>query len=517
MTSNDQDLNKENEQQDELEEKDALEQEEVTDSQEELPEEDSAAMEENVEETEDQHEEGPIDRLIKGLWRSPLGLLGVAITTISVTLMLIGTAIDMLGIVDNPYASLVTYTVLPAGMIIGLVLIPIAAFLRRYKWRKFGIDSDHLTLNLSNPKHRVGLIAFISLSAVNVAILIVIGYEAYHFTDSPYFCGKICHQVMEPEWAAYQRSAHSRVACVACHIGPGAKWYARAKISGLRQVKAVLTDDFSRPIPAPVHELRPARDTCEQCHWPDKFHGKKLKRFVSFSNSDQLEPDITEIALHIGGHNPETNDFEGIHWHVSKDVEVSYLAVDEKRTQLAKVKVKRPNGTVDEFVKSDIEIPEGEELHWRVMDCIDCHNRPTHVYQMPEERVDFGLLSKQINGEIPNIREDCLEIITKEYESREQAEENMISDLLYLQKTRDSEIAEKYKQDIIKAGQFLADAYLDNVWPAMGVVWGTYKEHLGHQYADDGYGCWRCHNDEHENNTGDTISQDCAICHDEPE
>ena len=135
---------------------------------------------------------------------------------------------------------------------------------------------------------------------------------------------------------------------------------------------------------------------------------------------------------------------------------------------------------------------------------------------MPEERVDFGLLSKEINGEIPHIREDCLEVITKKYESRELAEENMVSDLLFLQKTRNPEIAQKFERDIIKAGQYITNAYLDNVWPDMKVEWGTYKEHLGHQYADDGYGCWRCHDEEHVNNTGETISQDCSICHDEP-
>ncbi len=458
---------------------------------------------------------GALDRLLAGLWRSPLGVIGVAITTISITLMMIGTIIDMLGLIDNPYASLITYTVLPAGMLLGLIIIPLAAYLRRRKWHKYGIDSEHLQLNLSHPKHRLVLIGFIVLSIVNLSILAVISYEGYHFTDSPYFCGMVCHQVMEPEYVAYQRSAHSRVACVECHIGPGAEWYARAKISGLRQVAAVLQDTYSKPIPAPVHELRPARDTCEQCHWPEKFHGKKVKRFVSFTNRDQLNPDITEVSLKIGGHNPETNEFEGIHWHVSQEVEVSYLAVDEKRTQIAKVRVKRPDGTSDEFV-SDIEIPEGEEHTWRVMDCIDCHNRPTHIYNMPEERVDFGLLSKKINPQIPGIREDSLEVITKLYASRSEAQDNMINDLLLLQKQRDTATVEKYKGDIIKAGDFLLDAYLGNVWPEMNVQWGTYKEHLGHQWADDGFGCWRCHDDSHENNAGETISQDCSICHDDP-
>ena len=457
--------------------------------------------------------------IISGLWRSPLGVLGVAITTISITLMIIGLIADLSGaaLFENPYAGAATYLVLPGGMLFGLVLIPIAAYFRRRQWLQFGLDMEHLKLNLSDKKHRSVLIGILVLTVINVTILTVVGYEGYHFTDSPYFCGMVCHQVMEPEYTAYKRSAHSRIPCVDCHIGPGAQWFVRAKLSGLRQVAAVMTDSYSRPIPAPVHELRPARDTCEQCHWPEKFHGKKMKTFTHFSNDNQEEAQIQEIALHIGGHNPETDRFEGIHWHVSEDVEVSYLAVDRERTKIAKVRVKRPDGTEDEFVKNDIEAEEGEEHEWRVMDCIDCHNRPTHIYDMPEEVVDFGLVSKKINGEIPGIREDSLNVLTKEYLSREEAKENMVRDLTELLRQRDPNLPARFGDDIKRAGEYLVEAYLGNVWPETKVFWGTYKEHLGHQWADDGYGCWRCHDEEHENKDGETISQDCALCHDEPE
>lgn len=460
---------------------------------------------------------GPWGHMIRGMWRSPLGLLGVSITTVSITLIVIGFIIDILGLIENPYVGIFIYMVLPGCMMLGLALIPVAAWLRRRQWHKYGIEKGHLKINLSNPKHRKGVLGFLILTVVNVAIFLVIGYEGYHFTDSPYFCGMVCHQVMEPEYTAYQRSPHSKVACVECHIGPGAEWFVRAKISGLRQVAAVVTDSYNRPIPAPVHELRPARDVCESCHWPEKFYGKKVKTFYQFSNDNQLEPETTDIALHIGGRNPETDAFEGIHWHVSNDVEVSYLAVDEKRTQIAKVRVKRPDGSTDEFIKKDIEVAEDGEHEWRVMDCIDCHNRPTHIYDMPEDRVDLGLISKKINPLIPGIREDSLTVLTKEYSTREQAQEQIGRDLLVLQKTRDAKQAAIFAADIEKAGEFLLEAWLGNVWPETGVVWGTYKQHLGHQLADEGFGCWRCHDEEHENANGDTISQDCAMCHDEPE
>jgi len=333
---------------------------------------------------------GPWGHIIRGMWRTPLGMFGVVITTISITLMIIGMIVEGLGVVHNAYVGIITYMVLPGGMIMGLIIIPIAAFLRRRQYHKYGIVKEHLQINLSDHKHRTFIIGFIILTIVNITVLVLVGYEGYHFTDSPYFCGMVCHKVMAPEYTAYQRSPHVKVACVECHIGPGAEWFVQAKISGLRQVLAVIADSYSRPIPAPVEHLRPARDTCEQCHWPDKFHGKKVKIFTHFTNDDQVNPEVNNIALHIGGHNPQNGEFEGIHWHVSKDVQVRYLALDRKRTQIAKVQVTHADGSQEEFVKEDLEAPaDAAEGEWRTMDCIDCHNRPTHIYDWPEDVVDL--------------------------------------------------------------------------------------------------------------------------------
>ncbi len=462
----------------------------------------------------------PWTNIIRGMWRSPLGLMGVTITTVSATLLVIGVGVDLLGYFDNPYAGFFTYLILPGGMITGLMLIPFAAYLRRRKWYKYGISREHLKINLSDHRHRRWVLGFIVLTVINFCILVVVAYEGYHFSDSPYFCGQVCHTVMEPEYTVYQRSPHAKVVCVECHIGSGAGWFVKAKISGLRQVVAVVSGTYSRPISAPVEHLRPAPDICEECHWPEKFHGKKVKSFTRFTNDDQVNPEVTDIALHIGGRNPKTDAFEGIHWHVSENVEVSYLATDSTRTQIGRVKVKRPDGSVDEFVNSSIEVHESEEGHgngWRIMDCIDCHNRPTHVYDMPEERVDFGLLSNKLNPAIPGIREDSLAVLTFEYVDREEAESQMTDKLLTMQKARDPELALKNEADIRKAGAYLLETYMGNVWPKMNIQWGTYKSHLGHQYADDGYGCWRCHDEEHENEKGETITQDCSLCHDEPE
>jgi hypothetical protein len=365
------------------------------------------------------------------------------------------------------------------------------------------------------------MVGFLALTVLNVAILTVIGYEAYHFTESPYFCGKLCHKVMAPEFTAYQRSPHSKIKCAECHIGPGASWFVKAKISGLRQVVAVFTDNYSRPIPAPVEHLRPARDTCEDCHWPQKFHGERVKQFYSFSNDDQENPELQEISLHIGGQNPVTDKFEGIHWHVSTDVKVEYQALNKTRTLIGKVKVTRPNGVTEEYDidHGDAEV-EGavEALEWRTMDCIDCHNRPTHVNDKLEERVDFGLLSHRIDQGLPGIREDSFKVLEKEYASRDEAEELLIKTLIELQGERHGKsYVEENGELLVKAGQYLLETYMNNIWPNMNITWGTYRQHLGHQETDEGYGCFRCHDDEHATKIGEVIPQDCDQCHDEPE
>ncbi len=469
--------------------------------------------------TEDGKEMGAWQKLLGCTWKTPLGFLGVILTTVSITLIVLGLIGHLSGLIANHYFAIFTFLFLPAMMLFGLFLIPLACYFRRKKWFKDSLlNPENLKIDLANRHHRKGIVLFLILSVINLTILVLVAYEAYHFTDSSYFCGVVCHEVMDPEYTAYQRSPHAKVACVSCHIGPGASWYVQAKLSGLRQVKAVIDGNFSRPIPAPVEHLRPARDTCETCHWPEKFHGKKIKEFITFSNKNQTEPSIQEVALRIGGRNPVTNDFEGIHWHVSRDIKIEYQALDNKRTQIGNVKVTRPGGITEEYAVNAEPTEEGTPEEWRTMDCIDCHNRPTHVYDDLEQVVDFGLSSKKLNPAIEGIREDSIAVLQIEYASRDEATEKIVGDLLErMAKRHGNDFVTKNEKEIVGSGSFLLEAYLNNIWPAMKVTWGTYRQHLGHQNADEGYGCFRCHDDEHKTKFGKIIRQDCNMCHDEPQ
>ncbi len=474
---------------------------------------------------EEKTERGPWQYIVRGMWRTPMGLFGVFLTIISITLMIVGLTMDLFGFITNPYANLLTYLVLPGGMITGLAIIPFAAWLRRRQWHKFGVSRNHLRIDLSDPKHRKGLVIFVILTVINVSVFSVVGYEGYVFTESPTFCGKVCHQVMSPEYTAYKRSPHANVECVECHIGSGVTWFVKAKISGLRQVVGVVTGSYSRPVPAPVESLRDANDTCGECHWPEKFYGNKLNNIKHLTDDDQKNPEVVPINLHIGGLNPSTDKFEGIHWHVSKDVKIEFIAADDERTQIARVRVKRPDNTRDEYVKAAIKVPAEKVNKWRTMDCTDCHNRPGHTFQMPETIVDFGLMNNKINPDIPGIRADSMTVLTAKYKSRDEAEEKIPVDLFALQSKRNATAATAAKADIDAAATYLVKGYLGNIWQSMNIGWGTYQTRIGHRsedygnykYANPEYGCFRCHDDEHENNSGESIPQDCNFCHDEPE
>ena len=450
-------------------------------------------------------------------WKTPMGLFGVGLTTICFTLLILGLSAHISGLIENHYAAIITFMIFPTGIVFGLLLIPLSFYMRRKRWFRKSLIASSMIIDFGKKVHRRAVVVFLVLSVVNITIFGLVIYEAYHFTESDYFCGVVCHQVMAPEYTAYQRSPHAKVGCVECHIGSGADWYVKAKLSGLRQVKATFDGNFSKPIPAPVQHLRPARDTCEACHWPEKFHGKKIKQFISYTNEDQLEPTIDDIALHIGGRNPHTDTFEGIHWHVSNDIKVEYFSLNEKRTSIGKIRVTKPSGITEEYNNGSTDADAEEGAHWRTMDCIDCHNRPTHVYEDLEQKIDQGLYSKKLEPTLPGLREDSFTVMETEYSSRDEAKEQIVENLMSLQAKRNgTDFVAENETQLIASGNYLLDIYMGNVWPNMNVTWGTYKGHNGHLYADDGYGCFRCHDDEHETEFGKTISQDCAQCHDEP-
>jgi hypothetical protein len=438
--------------------------------------------------------------------RNPISLAGAALTSVSALLILTLFALGVVGLVGSPYLGILAFLILPAIFVVGLLLIPFGIWRQRRAERALvaGAEPARFPVIDLNSRHtqRV-LLTVAALTAVNVIVISVATYKGVEVMDSTRFCGDTCHTVMQPEYATYQRSPHAHVDCVACHIGPGASWFVKSKLSGAWQVIAVTFNLYPRPIPTPVRNLRPARETCETCHWPEKFVGDRLVVKRDFASDENNTPQTTVLSMHVGG--VQGRSGRGIHWHVAPGVHIRYRG-NAERTTISNVELNESGHPAQIFNSS--APAKGGDI-WRVMDCVDCHNRPTHVFVRPERAVDDAIALGRIPGALPFVRREGLRIIQLPFPSLAEAQTAIRTQLKAF-------YAHNYPQraaqaDVERAAIALADAYADNVFPSMKVGWGTYRSELGHN--EDNGGCYRCHDGGHSTPAGESISQDCNLCH----
>jgi nitrate/TMAO reductase-like tetraheme cytochrome c subunit len=452
---------------------------------------------------------------LPGSYYNTTSFIGTLVAGTSLLLILLLFIISMFFSGGGNYFGLFTFIILPGILILGLILIPVGMFFSHRKTKKTHEEVRHewIKIDLNDPRHRNGFYIF-SIGTLILLLLSAVGsYEAYHYTESVPFCGTMCHQVMEPEHTTYQNSPHARVACVACHVGSGAGWYVKSKMSGLYQVYAVLTNSYPRPIPTPITSLRPARETCEECHWPEKFYSHKLKYEKHFmADSLNTEWDI-HLKMKIGASHSSLGLQEGIHWHINPNVKIEYIASSNDRETIPWVRYINM-ATGDTTIFQDTQNPVDEELvktgEKRLMDCMDCHNRPSHNYQVPSEFVDMALASGDIPAHLPQIKHIAMQMLKDPYNDRHEAKSTIEKGIFDFYHSSYPELAQSMQSDITKAIASINQGYSRNVFPEMKASWDVYPDHIGHKEYN---GCFRCHNDTHQAANGKTISKDCNLCH----
>jgi hypothetical protein len=343
----------------------------------------------------------------------------------------------------------------------------------------------------------------------NVIILGLASMRTLHFMDTPRFCGTACHSVMNPEWTTYQDSPHARVACVDCHVGEGPEAMFEAKMRGLYQVLSVSLGLYEKPIPTPVHTLRPARETCETCHWPEKFYGTQLQTYVRYQRDEQTTPRYTTLNLKIDA--GRRGKRSGIHWHIARDHEVRYASVDDERQEMIWVEVEYPDGSVRRYHNTELEGHEEPASHTRAMDCVDCHNRATHIYEDPGRALDEHLRTGALDRELPFIKRVARRAITLDYPDRAAAMAGIENALHGFYRRRYPDLAVRELDSIDRAVELLRDLYRRNIHQEMNIDWGAYPSHLGHER--EGFGCFRCHTSEMVDEQGDHVSNECTLCH----
>jgi nitrate/TMAO reductase-like tetraheme cytochrome c subunit len=452
-------------------------------------------------------------RLLYYLSQNTLSLIGVVLTTSSaITLIGFWMYDFLLPGPPHPYVGILLFLILPAVFLFGLVLIPIGIFARRRKLRAAGeLPSIYPAIDIKTPMVRNGLLFVAAATFLNVMIFGFASYHGVSYMDTATFCGQTCHTVMAPEFSAYQDSPHSRVECVQCHIGPGAGWFVRSKLSGMRQVFAVTFKTYSRPIPSPVKYLRPARETCEQCHWPQRFTGDKFLVKTNYKEDEKNTALTTVLVLKVGGRTWQGS--VGIHGrHLDEGSRIRYISIDESRQVIPVVYYTDDKGKTIEFISTDIkatkeQLEKGEK---RVMDCIDCHNRPTHAFELPENAVDLRMSRGLISPDLPYIRKNAVELLKVTYPDQETAKSRIVEGITNYYRTNYSEIYNAKRTLVEQAADTIAAIYLRNVFPDMKVTWGVHPNNLGH---NDFPGCFRCHDGSHTSAEGQTIPNDCSTCH----
>jgi len=452
----------------------------------------------------------PLPSLLRN-WLSTAGIILAASSFFAAVCLI---AIDYFGSFKNPYMGILTYLVAPAFLVAGLLLIAAGALGERRRRRRMrpGELPRYPRLDLNVPRQRRAFIA-VSVATFLFLILTALGsYRTYQFTESVAFCGTTCHTIMRPEYTAYQESPHARVACVQCHIGPGAGWFVKSKLSGAYQVYATIVDKYPRPIPAPIKNLRPAQETCEQCHWPRKFYGAAERVIPHYLPDETNSPWTIRLLLYIGGGDPAFGPAGGIHWHMNIANRIEYVATDSQRQDIPWVRVTdaRGNATVYQSTVSPLTQAQLAASRPRTMDCIDCHNRPTHIYNPPLTSVNLAISTGRIDSTIPFIKRQAVRALTAPYASTAAAFSGISTGLTAFYDSAYPGRPAAATARLRRAITAVQIVYAHNFFPGMKVDWRVYPDNIGHQNSP---GCFRCHDGNHASADGRTIRHGCTTCH----
>jgi nitrate/TMAO reductase-like tetraheme cytochrome c subunit len=448
--------------------------------------------------------ESPMSRSGRpSLLRNWISLTGVVVVIGSLFSTLLLFIMDAMSRGSNPYIGILTYFVAPFFFVTGLILTVIGVLRERRKWgQASGSLLPRVVVDLSRPRDR-RMMAFFLTGAVLFLLISAVGsYHTYHFTESVTFCGEACHTVMKPELVTHQQGSHARISCTECHIGSGAKWFVKAKVSGTYQLYAVAFNKYPRPVPTPIKNLRPAQDTCEHCHWPQKFVGNLERTFNYFLPDETNTPFSVRLLMKVGGGDPTHGPVGGIHWHMNVGKKVEYIATDETRQKIPWIRTVDAQGVVTEF-RTRTFTNDIAGYNIRTMDCMDCHNRPAHTYRAPNDSVDLAMSLGQIDRNLKWIKTNAVYALTRNYTNEEQALQGIATHL-----------ATQYPDEprIRPAIAAIQKIYSENFFPEMNASWKVYPNNIGHM---EWPGCFRCHDGLHKTSDGKQSikASDCNTCH----
>jgi len=448
------------------------------------------------------------------LWNNFITMVGLFLTVTGIILLLTFGLFALVTDDANPYGAIGGYLVVPFILLFGVLLTPLGILFK--SWRLHRKDPNQPLafrfphVNLADPAQRraakvVVLGTFILLPAVAFS-----GYQGYRYTESRAFCTEVCHSVMLPENITHAQSAHAQVACARCHMGEEESWFVRSKLSGVPQVLAVMRNNYPRPIPSVITDLRPTRETCVQCHWPEKFFGAQMKKIIRFASDEANTRREIDVLLKIGGYE-STKEAEGIHAHMARANQMEYVAADAELQDIPWVRYTDASGKQTVF-RSDGQPgsappPAGQ---MRRFDCMDCHNRPAHEFQSPQDAVDLYLSTGRIDASLPYIKREAVAALAKTYVNEATTEAEMAQAITAFYRATYGQRWAQLEGSVADAAAMVQEIRRNNFFPHMNAGWEAYPNHIGHLISP---GCFRCHDGKHVSEGGGQIRFGCDLCH----
>lgn len=433
-----------------------------------------------------------------------LSLVGAALVTTAGISWLFLLPQHIRGHVDNPYMGIALFLILPVIFFAGLILIPIGIYFGKRRLRAAMVEARF--------DRKVALERLAWFFGVTTAANVLIGtqftYRAVKYMETPQFCGQACH-VMTPEFSAHKSSPHAELECVECHVAPGAAGWVASKTAGIRQLFEVVRNNYPRPIPSAMetNRLVSARETCENCHWAQNFGAMRLRIISNYAEDEKNTRTQTVLMMMVGG-----TKLEGIHGrHFGPGIHIRYAAEDAKRQTIPWVEYRNSTtGVVETFLSDGSQADAVKKLPQHDMECVDCHNRPTHTFESPERGMDRALALGDIGTTLPFVKKKGLELLKAKYVSNREASEKLPAAFVSFYQQNYPDLYAKRSLEVQSAAQAVLAIYNRNVFPELKVDWGTYPNNLGHM---DFPGCFRCHDNSHNTADGKTIPQDCERCH----
>lgn len=362
--------------------------------------------------------------------------------------------------------------------------------------------SDRISMQLILP---------LSILAVGFGGFLLAAPPAWEYSNSTEFCGTTCH-TMPPEYQTYLESPHSRILCVDCHIGRDLILVQLTrKVGHMRLIVDTVLENYEYPIRSA--EMRPARETCEVCHSPDKFSDDSLQVIHSFEENRTNDPYQTYLLMHTGGGSEREGLGRGIHWHVENPI--SYIALDPEQQEIPYVRVEAADGTITEFqdINSPIDTSNLDQYELHEMDCTTCHNRIAHLLQTPARAMNSALERGDISTDIPFIRTIGEDLLAGEYFSMGDAAAQFATLPQYYADNYPEFYAENAAL-VDQAVDVLNVLYAESNYPEQELTYDTHPNNVGHL---DSPGCFRCHDGQHISEQGEVIRLECNLCHTIPE